>query len=119
MDACFQENNAWGGPSMLPWGRIGLKQVLWPVFFQDIGPGQGSGITAQRFINQMVLPKIVPFFKECRNTILQQDSALPHTARITQNVLVQNNVQLRVWPLLSPDLILIEHFWDAMQVQLN
>lgn len=46
--------------------------------------------------------------------ILQQDKARPHTARYTQNVLNQNDIQTLNWSARSPDLSLIEHVWDQL-----
>ena len=51
-DDCVMQNNAWGGPSVMLWGGIGLNQLLGPVFFRGLGPGRGNGVTAQRYINQ-------------------------------------------------------------------
>lgn len=34
---------------------IGLNQRLGPVVFQNIGLGRGNGLTAQRYVNQMLI----------------------------------------------------------------
>ena len=62
-DDCVMQNNAWGGPSVMLWGGIGLNQLLGPVFFRGLGPGRGNGVTAQRYINQILRPHVVPFFQ--------------------------------------------------------
>nr|KAG5689482.1 hypothetical protein BaRGS_021029 [Batillaria attramentaria] len=61
-DNCVVENNAWGGPSLMLWGAIGHNQVLGPVIFQGLGPGRGNGITAQRYMDQVLHPHVLPFF---------------------------------------------------------
>nr|KAG5688406.1 hypothetical protein BaRGS_026674 [Batillaria attramentaria] len=62
-DNCVVENNAWGGPSLMLWGAIGHNQVLGPVIFQGLGPGRGNGITAQRYMDQVLHPHVLPFFR--------------------------------------------------------
>ena len=100
-------------------GAIGLNHAVGPVVFQNIGPGRGNGVTAQRYINQVLLPSVVPFFQQHRHFTLQLDNDRPHTARLTANFLQQHNIRVMPWPLLSPDLNPIEHFWDALQRQIN
>nr|KAG5705630.1 hypothetical protein BaRGS_034828 [Batillaria attramentaria] len=41
-------------------GAIGHNQVLGPVIFQGLGPGRGNGITAQRYMDQTQLNRVVP-----------------------------------------------------------
>jgi hypothetical protein len=41
-DNCIMERNAWGGPSIMVWGGIGLNVKLGPVIFQNLGPGRGK-----------------------------------------------------------------------------
>ena len=101
------------------WGAIARHHALGPVVFQNIGTGRGNGVTAQRYINQVLRPSVVPFFHQHGNFILQQDNARPHTARLTANFLQQHNIRVMPWPARSPDLNPIEHFWDALQRELN
>ena len=118
-DNCVVENNAWGGPSLMLWGAIGHNQVLGPVIFQGLGLGRGNGITAQRYMAQVLHPHVLPFFQAHRNWVFQHDNARPHTARATQDLLHRSNIPVMPWPALSPDMNPIEHFWDMLQTQLN
>ena len=74
----------------MTWGAIGLNQRLGPIIFQNIGPGCGNGVKAQRYINQVLAPEIMPYFQQHTNVTLQQDNARTHTARITTAFLQQH-----------------------------
>ena len=113
------ERDPWGGESVMIWGAMSLNQLVGPVIFQNIGPGRGNGVTAQRYIAQVLVPHVVPFFQRHPNFLFQQDNARPHTARATQGFLRQNNIHLMPHPARSPDLNPIEHLWDEIQRQLN
>ena len=82
------EHNTWGGPSVVIWCAIGLSRRLWPVIFQNIGPGRGNGVNAQWYINQ----EIMPYFQQHANLTLQQNNT--HTARITMAFLQQHNIRM-------------------------
>ena len=118
-DASVLERNAWGGPSVMIWGGIALNRRLGPVFFQNVGQGRGNGVNAQRYIQQVIRPHVIPFLARHQNMTFQQDNARPHAARVTHQVLQQHNVRTMPWPALSPDLNPIEHFWDELQRQIN
>ena len=83
------ERNAWGGPSIMVWGGIGLNVKLGPVTFQNLGPGRGNGVTAARYIDQVLRPHVVPHFARHQNKTFQQDNA-----RATRYFLQQNNVNV-------------------------
>ncbi|XP_071095495.1 RNA-binding protein 25-like [Haliotis cracherodii] len=58
----------------------------------NVGAGRGNGVTAQRYIDQVLRAQVVPFFARHGNFQFQQDNARPHTARITQAFLQQHNI---------------------------
>ena len=101
------------------WGAIGLNRRLGPVIFQNIGPGLGNGVNAQRYINQVLAPEIMLYFQQHGNLTLQQDNTCTHTARITTAFLQQHNIRMMPWPLMNPNLSPIKHFWDSLQRELN
>uniref|UniRef100_A0AAZ3QA78 Tc1-like transposase DDE domain-containing protein n=1 Tax=Oncorhynchus tshawytscha TaxID=74940 RepID=A0AAZ3QA78_ONCTS len=46
--------------------------------------------------------------------MFQHDNARPHVARICTQFLEAENVPVLPWPAFSPDMSLIELFWDAL-----
>ena len=46
--------------------------------------------------------------------MFQQDHAGPHTARVTMNIVTQNNINVLSWSSNSPYLNSIEHIWDEL-----
>nr|KAG5703011.1 hypothetical protein BaRGS_016172 [Batillaria attramentaria] len=75
------------------WGAISHNQVLGPVIFQGLGPGRGNGITAQRYMDHVLHPHVLPFFQAHGNWVFQHDNARPHTARATQDLLQRSGTQ--------------------------
>ena len=57
---------------------------------------------------------LVPYLKE-HGLTLQQDGASSHTARITQQFLIDNQVALHWHPPKSPDMNPIEDVWKIMK----
>ena len=71
-------------------------------------------LTAQKYIDDILQPVLLPFMNQHRNGIYQQDGATPHTAGVTNLFLAQNNVRVLPWTALSPDMNPIEHVWDIL-----
>lgn len=74
-------------------------------------------ITAQRYVQDILQPHVLPLMAGLPGAIFQQDNARPHTARMSQACLRQ--VATLPWPARSPDLSPIEHVWDHIGRQLR
>lgn len=87
------------------------------VFLDNVpGRGRGRGLTAQRYINEVLQPVVMPFIQQHLGMSFQQDNTRPHVARITLQYLRGRNVNFQAdWPSLSADLYPIEHCWDYLK----
>ena len=96
------------------WGGIvyGERMQLVVLNFQDNGPAGG-------YINQVLLPNVVPFFTQHPGYLFQQDNARAHCAFLTQNFLQANRIHVLDWPARSPSLSPIEHLWDELGRRLH
>ena len=118
-DAYVMERDSWGGPSVMLWGAISWGRRVLPVIFENNGRGRGRGVTAQRYIDEVLTPVVVPVFAGQRQMVYQHDNARTHMALATQAFLAQHNITTMDWPALSPDLNPIEHLWDEIQRMIN
>ena len=89
----------WGGIM----GRRKIKLIV----------AQGN-LNAQGYINQILQPEAVPFLQRHGSAILMHDNARPHVARICRQFLDRNNVNVLLWPAVSPDMNPNEHIWDYL-----
>ena len=72
-----------------------------------------GNLIAQRYINDILQPHLVPFANQRHGLVFQHDNAPTHRVNVTLNFLNQNNLQfMNRWPALSPDLNPIEQLWN-------
>ncbi|UYV84223.1 hypothetical protein LAZ67_X001577 [Cordylochernes scorpioides] len=64
-------------------------------------------LTAQRYVDDILRPVLLPFLSYHPGLTFQQDNARPHTARVTMDCL--QSCRNLSWPARSPDLSPIEH----------
>ena len=97
------------------------KKPTWRFNKQNgkLSRGSKGGIDWYRYQKMILLPKLIPFAKECATTrpktIVQEDKAPAHNHYIQQRVFDAAQVQRLVWCPNSPDLNAIEPAWPWMK----
>jgi hypothetical protein len=106
----MMERNAWGGPSIMVWGGIGLNVKLGPVIFQNLGPGRGNGVRAARYIDTMMLGPHQAFL-----SIMQLSSY--RSPRLLHNLVLPSAVEMQQW--LSSEKMTLRHCWLRQSCRCN
>lgn len=81
--------------------------------------GKGAGIDWYRYQSTILLPKLIPFAKECQaerpGIVVQEDKAPAHDHYVQSYVYSLEGVQRLLWCGNSPDLNAIEPCWPWMK----
>lgn len=76
---------------------------------------KASGIDWFRYWKLILLPKLIPFAKDCMkerpDTLVQEDNAAPHAHHHQATVYAAYDIARLLWPGNSPDLSAIEPAW--------
>lgn len=105
------------------WGCI-MQNRKGPLVVLEYPGGKGGGMTAQRYISQVLEDVLLPFYTEvraemARDVLFQQDGAAAHRAKVTQEWLRAHEIASFSHPASSPDLSPIEPVWHTLKSRLR
>ena len=106
--------------------RLGLRGIGGPKPTQrfQVKTGKlvrckGSGIDWYKYQTQVLIPKLLPFAKECQkdrlNTAVQEDKAPSHAHYVQQRVFNSFEVERLLWCGNSPDINTIKPSWPQLK----
>ena len=107
------EHDRYGGGSVMIWGGITAQHRTNVIIVE-------GNLTGVRYHDEIMEPVVVPFLRQHGpHLTFQQDNARPHNARVVQQFMNENEIEVLPWPANSPDLNPIEHVWDEMERRLR
>ncbi|GFX03888.1 transposable element Tcb1 transposase [Trichonephila clavipes] len=112
MNSCVMHLHTGPGPDIMVWGSIGYHSRTLVV--RIVGT-----LNSQRYISQVLEPVVLPHLQGLATTILQQDNARLHVARIVKSFFVNQQIELLPWPARCLDLSQIENMRSMVAQRLT
>lgn len=116
------------GVSIPTFGQSSVRVMVWacivygkkgPLLVLDYPGGKGGGMTAERYINQVLDGPLSAFYASLgldgHDPHFQQDNACSHTAKMMLQFLKAHGIKLFPHPASSPDLNPIENIWSILK----
>ncbi|GFS66342.1 transposable element Tcb1 transposase [Trichonephila clavipes] len=105
----FSDDVRFGDGGVLVCGGISIDGRTDLFIIRD-GP-----LTAHRYREEILRPIVVPSAAAIGDDfILMDDNCRPHHANLVEDLLFEEGIVRMEWPACSPDMIPIEHVWDAL-----
>ena len=125
----YKKGQALGNPYTEKYLQATVKHpagtMVWGCFSGAAGRGslyflpQGQTIKAKDYLKDILKEKLLITLELHGAEYFQQDGAPVHTAKICQNWLNGQEVNVIDWPAQSPDLNPIENLWHEMKMKLE
>jgi len=107
---------------IMVWGIV-MKGAKGPLVVLEYPGGRGGGMTAQRYIQQVLEGPLLTFYAEQKQRRpgfrFQQDGAPSHTAKVTKCWLADHSIPIFPHPPTSPDVSPIEPDWHILKSRLR
>lgn len=111
-DTSIREIDKFQGGSVMIWGAISYTHLSRLIVIE-------GRLNARRYIDEILLPEVIPFVNNVPNAVFQHDNAPPHRSTLTREFLEDEGVVVLPWPAKSPDLSIIEDHKDHIDRQLT
>ncbi|GFT05920.1 transposable element Tcb1 transposase [Trichonephila clavipes] len=112
LNSCVMHRHTGPAPGIMVWGGIGYPSRTPLVRISGT-------LNSQRYISEVLEPVVLSYLQCLATAIFQQDNVRTHVARIVQRFFVNHQIELLPWPVLSPDLSLIENMWSMVAQRLT
>ena len=109
----IREVNRSGRCSIMVWAGIGFHTGM-----MDITAINGT-LNQVNYLNEILIPNVLPYKEAHPNMIFQHDGAPPHRANTVKDWLRENEIEVLKWPATSPDLNLIENLWNMLKEEIG